>query len=251
MQLGKYLVFVASGVGFIVSLAFFVVTFSSRPMLEDAMSDFVRSRVEQEVREQLGPGADAGALPRWFERRADAAVDFLENDLDAFVDAVVDSLCDIDCEESKEEELSDSVRGFAEALAKSTIDDLEAMSTQLKRYIRGKYLELVHSLIFELRIFSSINAGLFATILAFLLIRWRDPREVLLPATLLLAATLTCAALYAFNQNWFFSIFLQRYWGYSYLTFVGVVFGLLVDIAFNKGRITRAILDLLTSGLAP
>ena len=216
------------------------------------MSAFVRSRVQQEVRERVGSavGADAEALQEWFEAHSDAAADFLENDLDSF-GSVVDSLCDIDCEESKKADLGDRLRDVGEAIAKGRIEEFGAISTQLKRFVRGKYLDLVHALISEIRIFSGVNAALFALILALLLSKWREPRVVFLPAALLLIATLACAALYVFNQNWFFSIFLQRYSGYWYLAYVAVVFGLLLDIAINRGRVTRAILDVIGSGLVP
>ena len=252
-EIGKYLVAAATAVGFVVSFSVFVATFTSRPVLEDAMSGFVRSRVQQEVRDRLdsATGADAGALDEWFETHADATADFLENDLDAFVDYVVDSLCDIDCEESRKADLTDWVRGASEAFAKRRIEEFAGISTQLKRFVRGKYLDLVRALMSEIRVFSGLNAALFALILALLLGRWREPRVVFLPASLLLIATVACAALYVFNQNWFFSIFLERYWGYWYLAYVGIVFGLLLDIAINRARITRAILDAIGVALSP
>jgi hypothetical protein len=252
-EIGKYLVAAASLAGFLVSLAVFGATFTSRPALEDAMSAFVRSRVQQEVRERLGSavGADAGALQEWFEVHAEAAADFLENDLDSLVNSVVDSLCDVDCEESKKAELGDRLRDLGEAFAKGRIEEFGAISAQLKRFIRGRYLDLVRGLISEIRIFSGINAVLFALILALLLSKRREPRAVFLPASLLLLATVACAALYVFNQNWFFSIFLERYSGYWYLAYVAVVFGLLLDIAINRARVTRAILDIMGAAVAP
>ncbi|MGB5694041.1 MAG: hypothetical protein WBM46_00180 [Polyangiales bacterium] len=252
-EIGKYLVVVASLLGLLVFLSVFVATFTSRPVLEDAMSGFVRSRVQQEVRDRLGSatGADAGALSEWFETHAEATAGFLENDLDAFVDYVVDSLCDVDCEESRKADITDWVRGASEAFAKRRIEEFGAISTQLKRFVRGKYLDLVRALISEIRVFSGLNAALFAYILALLLSRWREPRVVFLPASLLLIATVACSALYVFNQNWFFSIFLERYWGYWYLAYVAIVFGLLLDIAINRARITSAILDTIGAALSP
>lgn len=252
-EIGKYLVAAASFVGFLVSLSVFVATFTSRPALEDAMSAFVRSRVQQEVRERVGSavGADASALQEWFEAHVEAVADFLENDLDSFVDSVVDSLCDVDCEESKKADLGDRLKDLGEAIAKGRIEEFGAISTQLKRFIRGSYLDLVRALISEMRIFSGVNAAVFALILALLFGKWREPRAVFLPASLLLIATVACAALYVFNQNWFFSIFLERYSGYWYVAYVAIVFGLLLDIALNRGRVTRAILDVIGAGLVP
>ena len=48
---------------------------------------------------------------------------------------------------------------------------------------------------------------------------------------------------YVFNQNWLWTIVFNDYWGWSYLVFVGVLFAFLMDIAFNRGRITTRVIN--------
>jgi len=249
---GKYFVAIACLVSFVVFLLVFTATFVARPALEDALTGFVRSRVQQEVRERVGSvaGADAAALQRWFDDSATSAADFLANDLEPLVNYVVDSLCGLDCEEQEKDSFRDKVRGAGQLVLGGKVDAFNAISTQLKRFIRGKYLELVRALLAEVRIFSGINAALFAFVLGLLVAKWNNPKPVFLPATLLLVATATCALLYIFQQNWFLSIFLQDYSGYWYLAYVAVVFGFLVDVAFNRARVTKAVLDVFSSALA-
>lgn len=250
---GKYLVAAASVAGCVAFLLVFIATFLARPTLEDALSAFVRARVQQEVRERVGSvaGADATVLQRWFDDSAESAADFLANDLEPMVNDVVDSLCGLDCEASDKDSLRDTLRNAGQAVLRDKVDTFTAISTQLKNFIRGKYLELVRALISEIRTFSGLNAALFAFVLALLAAKWRNPKVVFLPAVLLLAATGTCALLYIFHQNWFLSIFLQDYAGHWYLAYVAVVFAFLVDVAFNRARVTRSILNAFGAAISP
>jgi len=239
----KYFIAVLSAAGLLGFSFVFVATFAARPVLEDAMNGFVRSRVHQEVRERLGSatGTDATLLKEWFEESAESAADFLENQLDPFVDRVLDS-----CSASEDPD-KEFIARWAKAAQRAVEQGIEqhfAIAAELEHFIRGKYTEIVHALMSEIRIFTGINAGLFAAVLALLFARWRQPGVVLVPAALLLVATAVCVAVYIFGQNWFFSIFLQDYAGHLYLAYVAVVFGLLMDIAFNRARVTRMILEI-------
>jgi len=248
-EAGKHLVAAASLAGFVGFLLLFVATFAAQPALEEAMNGFVRSRVHQEVRERFGSaaGADATLLKRWFEASAESAADFLEHELEPLVDEVLD-YCSYSDDSDKD--LLASGAKLVRAMFEQKIEEYGAIAIQLERFIRGKYTDLVHALMSEIRLFSGINTALFAAVLALLFARWREPAVVLVPAALLLVATAVCVAVYVFGQNWFFSIFLKDYAGYSYLAYVGVVFAFLLDIAFNRARVTQAILNSLPGVLA-
>jgi hypothetical protein len=248
-EAGKYLVAAASLAGFVGFLLLFVATFAAQPTLEEAMNGFVRSRVHQEVRERFGSAAaaDATLLKQWFEGSAEAAADFLEHELEPLVDRLLDW-----CSATDHPDKGLIARGakFVRSAFEPTIERYGAIAAELEKFIRGKYTELVHALMSEIRLFSGINTALFASALALLFAKWREPRVVLVPATLLLIATAVCIAVYVFGQNWFFSIFLQDYAGYGYLAYVSIVFGLLLDIAFNRGRMTNGVLSAFTAPLA-
>ena len=113
----------------------------------------------------------------------------MEKKITALIDDVIDSLCDIDCEEAKKESLRDAAKNLARRLADHEKERYDALGSQLKHFIRGKYLDFVQSLISEIRIFSGVSSALFALILALLFARWREPKAVLVPAALLLIAS--------------------------------------------------------------
>lgn len=245
LQAGKHFIAIASLLSFAIFLSIFAATFVSRPALEGTMNAFVRERVHQEVRERLGSlaGADTTALQRWYQDSATSAADFLETDYEPLVDSVLDSLSYTHGDDSPKVARARSFAEMGRDVLQARVDSRVAISAQLEAFIRGKYAELVSALISEIRIFSGLNAALFAFVLALLAAKWSDPKVVFLPAILLLAATVTCALFYIFNQNWFLAVFLQDYAGYGYLTYVTVVFAFLADVAFNQARATRAIID--------
>jgi len=62
---------------------------------------------------------------------------------------------------------------------------------------------------------------------------------------LLLISTIICSYFYLFEQNWFFTIIYNNYLGWGYLIYLGVVFGFLCDVVFNKGQVTTEILNVI------
>jgi len=66
---------------------------------------------------------------------------------------------------------------------------------------------------------------------------------VVLPAGLLFIATVASIAIYIFGQNWFYTLVFRNYMGWGYLTYVGVIFGFLLDIVFNGASITTSIVE--------
>ena len=70
---------------------------------------------------------------------------------------------------------------------------------------------------------------------------------VVLPAGLLFIATVASIAIYIFGQNWFYTLVFSNYMGWGYLTYVGVIFGFLLDIVFNGASITTSIVEAIGS----
>lgn len=52
-----------------------------------------------------------------------------------------------------------------------------------------------------------------------------------------LASVLISSLIYFFEQNWLYSLLMNSYYGYIYAVLVGIIFLILVDIAFNRGRV--------------
>ena len=54
---------------------------------------------------------------------------------------------------------------------------------------------------------------------------------------------------YIFGQNWFYTIIFSNYWGFGYSVLAGVIFLFLMDVVFNKGRVTTEILNAMFQAL--
>src|SRR5690606_10255651 len=114
---------------------------------------------------------------------------------------------------------------------------------QLTQLIHGQYRKVVGKLLTDLRIHSGSNAAIFLLLLAVSLCKHRGSTHLLLPAALLLLATLVSAWFYLFQQDWFFTIVFDDYTGFAYLGYVAGVFALLCDVVMNHARITTRIIN--------
>ncbi|WP_427453060.1 hypothetical protein [Litorimonas sp. WD9-15] len=117
------------------------------------------------------------------------------------------------------------------------------ISEKLESFIKGKYDATVSGLIRDIRIFSGVNILAFALILLLAWVRPGARFHLSLPAGLLLISAIVTICLYIFGQNWFYTLLLGNFWGFSYMIYMGVIFALTLDITLNHGRITTTILN--------
>jgi len=66
-----------------------------------------------------------------------------------------------------------------------------------------------------------------------------------LPGVFMLISTIICSYFYIFEQNWFYTLLYNDFTGFGYLAYLLGIFVLLCDIAFNKAKITKEIIDFL------
>jgi hypothetical protein len=79
-----------------------------------------------------------------------------------------------------------------------------------------------------------------------LVVSFAKPKAIahlFLPGVLLLSATVLASAIYIFGQDWFYTILYNDYMGFSYLAYIAVIFGILLDIALNKARVTTEVIN--------
>jgi hypothetical protein len=103
------------------------------------------------------------------------------------------------------------------------------------------YRRLIVELVHELRIFSGTTCVLFAATVVLAASRRRDARQLLLPACILAGATCFASVTYLISQRWFWTFLTADYVGYGYLVLTAGIAALLVDIAYNRGRVTSII----------
>ncbi len=161
----------------------------------------------------------------------------LEAGFDRFVADVLTAACKIDCD--RQAAVREDVTAFFEGVLRATED----ARAQIEAFIEKEYDEVLAELRRDLKIFCASNLVVFLMALALAVFKGRAGAHLLPISVLLSLATVIATYFYVFNQNWLWTIVFNDYWGWSYLGFVGVLFVFLMDIAFNRGRITTRVIN--------
>ncbi len=146
-------------------------------------------------------------------------------------------MCGYDCE--RKNALSKEIS----ASYLDRIKNIEVAQDNLGNIIKGKYIEILGNLKFDLRIFLGANFLMFLILLSVSFFKPQAIAHLFLPGLLLLASNLISSAIYIFGQDWFYTILYNDYMGFGYLVYIAIIFGFLIDIAFNKARATTEIIN--------
>jgi hypothetical protein len=236
---------IASCLGFLLFALGFAATFLSPIHFERAGKEFIGSQVEDKVRGKIDdlhqPSVEKAAslLAKQYQRESLDIELKLAGGLSEKVANVVAQMQDLSCE-CRSQLASNMRHAF-----KWRIASLNQAQSKLIALAQGKYIEVVEKLLADLRIFTGSNAAVFLLLLAVSCMKTRATLQLLLPAALLLAATLVCSYFYLFEQNWFFTIIHNSYLGLGYLAYLSRVFLFLCDIALNRARVTTWICNKL------
>lgn len=122
---------------------------------------------------------------------------------------------------------------------------------RLAEIIKGKYDRIIAALKTDLLIFLSTNlvafAGVFVVSFA--------PRErrglIVIPGLLLIVAAGVSSWIYIAEQDWFYAILFQDYYGFGYAVMMALIFALLLDIILNRARVCLRIAANLPSAMIP
>ncbi len=242
-----------SVVGVVLFGLLLALTFLSPIHVERAARTFIQSEIERKLSAELAiagglsrdtrVGRLAGALA---ERHAGEIAQLrgrLASGLHTQIATVVGRMQSLDCA------CRQRLRQGLDAAAQSRISRLERAEPQVRQLIEGNYAAIVVDLLHDLRIFAGTNLLAFLLLLILSIVKADRVRQLLVPAILLGAATLTASAFYLFGQNWFFTLLYADYFGWTYGLWLLVIFGLFVDIAMFKARVTTPIVDAVLSVL--
>lgn len=242
----RWALMVVSAAGILIFSMIMASTFADRAVLEKAAVFAVQKKVQAEVKTNY-PNLET----EWFLQSAEilrdkfgAKGEAFQKALDAKMDIAIATAISRFCGcETVSAERQNRVTNF---LKRQNIEAVQ-ISEKLGDFIKGKYDATITGLVRDIRIFSSVN--IFAFLLIFLL-AWVRPTarfHLLLPAGLLLISTVLTICLYVFGQNWFYTLMLGSFWGFTYLAYMGVVLAFTLDISLNHGRITGGILNALSN----
>ncbi|MFK7888544.1 MAG: hypothetical protein AB8G16_16910 [Gammaproteobacteria bacterium] len=222
-------------------------TFSTPQWLETYAKDYIEDRVRERVGETIDAATvDAGdsALGRLAasvveanSERIDKIRDNVKNKVYERMAQAIGDMRNADCT------CRAMLQSWAQRLPQGSLNRLFAANTKITELIQGKYAYVVGSLKRDVRIFAGTN---FAVFLSLLLVTFMKPRamgHLVLPAFLLTCSTVLTSYFYIFQQNWLLTILHSSYWGWAYTAYLALVFAILLDIVFNKARVTTEIVN--------
>jgi hypothetical protein len=221
----------------------FFFTFASSETIEESAKGFVKYQIEKEMREnqrlltESSVADKARGIAEKLGKESEQIQENLEHNLPEKIASVISSMCGYDCERKK---------ALAQSITSDYLERLKSISIAqdtLGYLIKGKYIEIVGNLKIDLRIFLGSNCLMFLILLIVSLSKPKAIAHLFLPGLLLLSATILASTIYIFGQDWFYTILYSDYMGFGYLAYIAVIFGVLVDIALNKARVTTEVIN--------
>jgi hypothetical protein len=246
----KKIIASVSLIGFIIFGAISISTFIAKEQIQKTASDFLVMQIEVEVQKHLqglimlsNKASQLKFIKTKYSEEIERLNKYLSGDLPKIIGKVVS-----DIYEGKIKE--ETVQNFVSDSMKSKISSLDYAISNIEIMISGKYYEILNRLIKDIRVFSVCNAFLFLIALLIASSKKITARQAMLSTLLLLIATIASTTIYIFGQNWFYTIVFNKYVGFSYLIYVGIIFLFQCDLVFNKARVTDGIIN-LAGGFGP
>lgn len=233
-------------IGFIGLILFgllFGLTYGLPGAVEESAKGFVQKQIAIEVEEKYLQAKESSVAQKAFSIASklgfekEQIVSDLENDLPNKIATVIANMCGYDCEKKK---------AVAASITKSYVEkiaNIEVAQYNLGEVIKGKYMEIVENLRFDLRIFLGTNAAMFLILVIAAYMKPKAVTQLFLPGMLLLTATIISSCIYIFGQDWFYTILYNDYMGFGYIAYLSIIFGFLMDVTFNKAQVTSEILN--------
>lgn len=240
--IGQWGLRIAGSIGLAIFAFVLFLTWHTPEWVETLGKDFIAREAAERVNariDAIGPPRGDGVLQRaaaeLYERNAER-VEVLKLQLkdrtrNLFL-AALDQVRDLDCSCRQRIEVWWQGMNLAELAALAT--DNQRMQT----IVHGGYMSVVDELRREIRIFAGTNAAAFLLLLLVSFAKPAAARHLLFPGVLLLLATAFCAFLYVTSQDWLLTLIHGNYVGWAYAACLALVFGFLLDIALNRGRVT-------------
>jgi len=243
----RILLGVISAFGATVFSFFLALTFHTPEWIENFAAGFIEKEVTKRVDTAIDsvhpPTGDtalsraASAIYAKNEKRIEAYRESLRQKVhESMADAIAE-VRDLDCD------CRDKWAQWLEADTHNQIGLLQKANRGITNFIQSNYAKVVANLKRDIRIFTAANTLVFMMILALLIWKPQASLQIFVPGVLAITATLICSYFYIFEQNWLLTIIFNDYIGFTYLTYLAVVFALLSDIVLNRARVTTEIVN--------
>lgn len=236
--------------GVVLFVPLLLLTFANPHIIEQSGKSFIEWKLQSEADKKIDSirlpeptklesllGEKARQFREKTEQELEKVRKELKNDAPVILAAQIAKLRNLDCECRKKWEQSLRVS------MQSKLASLEAAKSKLIKYSHAKYMEIVHKLTLDVRIFLAANSIVFIFLFIASYMQPRAIKQLFLPGGLMLVSTGICSYFYIFEQNWLYTIIYNDYTGFAYIGYLVFVFAILCDIVFNKARVTTEVLN--------
>ncbi|UTW47221.1 hypothetical protein [Bacterioplanoides sp. SCSIO 12839] len=236
--------------GIMIFLPLFLFTFTDPYLVERAGQSFISWKLKEGVNEKIDSfnlpeptkleslfGTKVKELRSQTEKELEKVKRRLKADAPGILAEQISRLRNLDCDCRNKWEKS--IRSSME----SKLLSLEVAKSALINFSHIKYMEIVHKLTRDVRIFLGTNAAVFLLLLLASFVQPRAMKHLFLPSFLLLTSTVICSYFYIFEQNWLYTIIYNDYTGIAYIGYLSIVFAILCDILFNRARVTTEVIN--------
>lgn len=234
-----------SCIGFLLFAALFATTYANKGQLEHVAQSFITSQIKSDLAEKY-PTMANGDIPEKlngiqekYSNQGDRLKLMMDAKIDMLIADSISNLCGSNCAKK------DAWRQSIHELFEKKFERANQASETLKMFIQGKYTETLAKLLQDIRIFSGANTVAFVIVVLVLILKHGARVHLVVPSALLILSALVSIYLYVFQQNWFFTFIHGSYWGYGYALYMAVIFGFLLDIVLNNGRVITGLLNSL------
>lgn len=232
---------------------FFALTFHTPAWVEEFAADFIEKKVSKRVDtaiDSVQPPAGTGALSRAasaiYAKNEEKIEQYRESLRQKVHERMADAIAevrDLDCD------CRDKWAMWLKQGTETEIRLLQKANQGITDFIQSTYASVTVGLQRDIRIFTSANGLVFLLILAVVIGKPEACLQLFVPAVLAASATLICSYFYIFKQDWLLTIIYNDYLGFTYLAYLGIVFGLLCDIMLNRARVTTEIVNTILSAV--
>jgi len=239
----RYLLLALSACGIVLFVALFVTSYAKQDQLELAAQGFIQYQIKTELTARYPALVEADIpdhlkkLQDKFSDEANRTKTMMDAKVDQMIADAISNLCGDNCTSKKDRR--ESFRNLFE----NKFERTSAASKNMTVFIEGKYMQVLTDLRRDFRVFSSVNIVAFATVFLALLLKYRARTHLIVPSALLILSALIAIYFYLFQQNWLFTILHGNYWGYAYAIYMVIIYGFLLDIIINRGRVTTSLLN--------
>ena len=245
----KILLRIIGLIGALLFGAVFYFTYHTPGYVEDLGKEFIKSKVQQKTNQmidgvKLQVENSDGVLAKYAEKlyeknqnKIEGIKDKLKNNANEKIADVIAEMADLSCE------CRNKYAAFIKKQFKLNLSSLESANTTLQDFMKTKYMEVSTELKRDVRIFAGSNTIIFLLLLLVSFLKPKATTHLYLPGLLLVVSTIICSYFYIFEQNWLMSIIFNNYTGYAYLAYLGVLFLILCDVAFNKAQASTSVIN--------